>query len=122
MRAHVFDPVPSLREHARAWIPPELDQLIAACLAKEPGERPQDARALAKALGAIPIPPDQAWTEELAQMWWSNLQLTRANTNESTAEDGRLLVPQRVTTTRVEVPSPSQEARTIEGRRNARTL
>jgi serine/threonine-protein kinase len=49
-------------------IPPALDQLILDCLAKDPGERPQTAKALSCRLGEIVIP--NPWTEERARAWW----------------------------------------------------
>jgi serine/threonine-protein kinase len=49
-------------------IPPELDNVILACLAKYPEERPQDAAELSRRLlAALPAP---VWTEELAHRWW----------------------------------------------------
>jgi eukaryotic-like serine/threonine-protein kinase len=49
-------------------IPPELDAIVLACLAKEPSDRPQSARELARQLEAVPLRSE--WTEELARAWW----------------------------------------------------
>jgi serine/threonine-protein kinase len=49
-------------------IPAKLEQLVLACLAKRPEERPQNARQLAQALDAI---DGMAWSEEDAARWWS---------------------------------------------------
>ncbi len=50
-------------------IPPALDAVILACLAKFPEERPQSAAELSSRLmEAMPAP---AWTEELAHRWWN---------------------------------------------------
>jgi len=66
--AHLRDqPVPPSQRTELA-VPPELDRLILACLAKDPGERPQSAAELSRALGEIPVEP---WSEEDALRWWS---------------------------------------------------
>jgi serine/threonine-protein kinase len=48
-------------------VPPELERLVLACLAKNPNDRPQHAADLARALGAIPVEP---WSEKQAMEWW----------------------------------------------------
>ena len=49
-------------------IPPALDGVILACLAKFPEERPQSAAELSQMLAtALPAP---TWTEDLAHRWW----------------------------------------------------
>lgn len=50
-------------------IPPALDALILACLAKDPAARPQTARELRARLDAIPGLPE--WTEDRAREWWA---------------------------------------------------
>jgi eukaryotic-like serine/threonine-protein kinase len=49
-------------------IPADLDQLIRNCLAREPGIRPESARALAENLTKCDI--GEAWTNEKAEEWW----------------------------------------------------
>lgn len=122
LRAHVFEPVPSLRDHMRGWLPVELEQLITRCLAKSPSERPESARALAKALAAIEIPAEHEWTDTHAQMWWSSLELPRtADPDATTAtSDGRMLVPDRTAT--IQGKPSSGDARTIGARPSGRTL
>jgi serine/threonine-protein kinase len=60
------DPVPPSRR-ANVEIPPALEQLVLACLAKNPNDRPSDAGQLARALSAVDV---EAWTEEDARRWW----------------------------------------------------
>ena len=49
-------------------MPPALDQLVLACLAKKPEDRPASAAALARSLAAIQ--GGDPWDEELALRWW----------------------------------------------------
>jgi serine/threonine protein kinase len=64
------DPAPpSLRTELP--IPAALDQLVLDCLARKPEQRPRSAGELARALGAIELPP---WGEEQAKQWWASRQ------------------------------------------------
>jgi hypothetical protein len=49
-------------------IPPELENLVLACLAKDPAQRPQSARELSSRLGQLERA--DAWTEDRAREWW----------------------------------------------------
>jgi serine/threonine protein kinase len=49
-------------------IPPGLDSVILACLAKHPEDRPQNASELSRLL-ATAI-PRESWSEERAHRWW----------------------------------------------------
>ena len=60
------EPVPP-SQSAELRIPATLDQLVLACLAKDPKDRPQSAAELAQSLGAIEVEP---WGEEQAMRWW----------------------------------------------------
>ena len=49
-------------------VPPALDAVILACLAKFPDDRPQSAAELSRQL--LASLPSAAWTDELARRWW----------------------------------------------------
>jgi serine/threonine-protein kinase len=93
--AHIRDlPVaPSVRSGLA--IPPELEAVIMACLAKEPAERPQSAAQLARMLEAVPLP---AWTQVRAEEWW--------RTHRPEILESALAAPQPVTV-------PQRHARVI---------
>jgi len=72
-------PMQLLVQHAQAMpeppsartelpIPKELDAIVLACLAKDPSDRPQTARELARRLEAVPVRGE--WTPDLARAWW----------------------------------------------------
>ena len=52
-------------------IPKALDELVMACLAKDPSSRPQTARELSLRLASIVTP---SWTETRARQWWGTHQ------------------------------------------------
>ena len=60
-------PVPP-SERSEMDVPPALDKVILACLAKHPEERPQTAGELSRLLAAS-VPGD-SWSEERAHRWW----------------------------------------------------
>jgi serine/threonine protein kinase len=62
------EPVPPSRRAAQP-IPAELERLVLACLAKQPGDRPRSAEALAQALEHVEVAP---WDEVQAMQWWSD--------------------------------------------------
>lgn len=74
LHRHLHDPVPRLAAAMNGWCPPALEAVITACLAKDAGARPRDARALATTLRAIAIPDQYAWTPGLAAAWWRTYQ------------------------------------------------
>jgi hypothetical protein len=54
-------------------IPPALDELVLACLAKDPKDRPQSARELSRRLGMVD--GADGWSEEWAKAWWEKARL-----------------------------------------------
>jgi serine/threonine-protein kinase len=55
-------------QRTNGFIPRALDELVIACLAKDPKDRPQSAADLARALDAIEL---TAWGDDDAARWWS---------------------------------------------------
>ncbi len=64
---HVQQPPVPPSERAAVPIPPRLEALVLACLAKQPGDRPASAGDLRRELDAAGVEP---WTEEHAAVWW----------------------------------------------------
>ncbi len=69
-KAHLQEQAPRASSHAKFSLPPELDELIEACLRKDPDERPQTAREMRERLEAIPLA--SAWSQEHAERWWAH--------------------------------------------------
>jgi serine/threonine-protein kinase len=67
--AHATQPPVPPSQRSETPIPPELDELVLACLAKAPSERLASAEALAEGLAAIPL--EHPWTQERAAEWWA---------------------------------------------------
>jgi eukaryotic-like serine/threonine-protein kinase len=80
IRAHVQDPVPSLRARVKGWLPQGLEDVILACLAKRASQRPASAREMIERLRAIHVPEEYAWTELRAAAWWSTHKPANAPT------------------------------------------
>ena len=85
--AHITEPPPEIEPYVAGFLPPELATLLKFCLAKQPADRPHDARALARALKAIHVPPAEQWTEARAQTWWRE-RSSRAAPNASNPKLG----------------------------------
>jgi serine/threonine protein kinase len=60
------EPVPPSRR-TELDLSPQLEQVVLACLAKRPEDRPQTATELDRMLAEIEIEP---WSEEEATRWW----------------------------------------------------
>jgi eukaryotic-like serine/threonine-protein kinase len=63
---HTLPSPPSARTE-RA-MPAGLDELVLACLAKDPRDRPQTARELSRRLGELS--GAETWSQERAREWW----------------------------------------------------
>ena len=61
-------PIPP-SQRAQIAVPPRLEQVVLACLAKKPDDRPRSAAALARLLAATDAGP---WTDEQAADWWAS--------------------------------------------------
>ena len=70
LQAHVETPPPRVSEH-RANVPPELDHIIALCLAKNPADRPASAHELAALLATVRVPPSEQWSDAMCRDWWT---------------------------------------------------
>ena len=49
-------------------MPPDLEQLVLSCLAKEPEGRPQSAAEVGRRLAAAGV---ESWTDADAELWWA---------------------------------------------------
>ena len=67
---HAQSTPPPLSHKARQPIPPRLEALVMACLAKNPADRPSDAdRLRADLMGSVDQPP---WSATDARDWWAS--------------------------------------------------
>jgi len=67
LAAHIRDAPEPPSRRTEVPIPKELEDVILACLAKDPDARPSTAEALSRMLAAVPLP---AWTQQRANAWW----------------------------------------------------
>lgn len=65
---HLYHNAESPSVRAGIEIPPELERIVLACLAKKPADRPASAAGLERMLAAIDL---QTWTASEAGDWWS---------------------------------------------------
>jgi serine/threonine-protein kinase len=68
---HLQEPPVPPSQRTELDVGPELDQVVLACLAKKPDDRPQSAAELDRMLAEIEIEP---WSEEEATRWWRTHQ------------------------------------------------
>ncbi len=67
--AHMRDPVTPPSARTELPIPPELDELVLACLAKDPNARPQTMAELRRLLERIAL--RMPWSQDRALAWWT---------------------------------------------------
>jgi len=91
MQQHAMEtPVPP-SQRAELPIPAELDEIVMACLAKQPADRPQTAHALSERLNAVPVP--ERWTSERARRWWDTHLPDLPPTDDGLFDQGRIVRP-----------------------------
>ena len=66
--AHATEQPPSVAERCNVALPAGLEEIIQACLAKDPTDRPPSAEELSRRLQAVPLA--QAWSQDRAAAWW----------------------------------------------------
>lgn len=67
--AHALsEPLPP-SSRSQQWIPRDLDDCVLDCLAKDPKNRPDTAKALGRRLRALRVA--KQWTPERANEWWT---------------------------------------------------
>ncbi|MFT3694836.1 MAG: serine/threonine protein kinase [Kofleriaceae bacterium] len=91
LHKHIYEPLPQLSQVMTTWCPPELEELIASMLAKDPSARPASARDLGDALRRIAIPEQYEWTREHAQIWWASYKPDQPVPNLPSGEVQRIM-------------------------------
>jgi len=80
MHMHVAEPPAPPSTRTELEIPPELDAVVLACLAKSPDDRPANADEMRARLAALGLAGE--WTRERAQRWWEAHQPGGLQTTE----------------------------------------
>jgi serine/threonine-protein kinase len=65
---HLHEPPIPPSQRVPNGVPPRMEEVILACLAKKPEDRPRSAAALARLLTAADVEP---WTSDQATEWWA---------------------------------------------------
>lgn len=102
---HVQDEARPPSALSETVIPEALDQLVLACLAKDPDERPADAAALYRLLSACPLP--DPWNRDRAVEWWALHLATGHGLEQSVTDKGVDSLREGSTVLYVEEPAES---------------
>ncbi|HEX2249246.1 MAG TPA: serine/threonine-protein kinase [Gemmatimonadales bacterium] len=70
MARHIHTPPEAPSLYSLSRIPSELDEIVLACLAKDPADRPSTARELADRLSRCEL--EEHWTRDHARLWWES--------------------------------------------------
>ncbi len=70
LSAHLTRAPQPLRPLVQGPLPEVLEELIVACLRKNPNERPANARVISDALRSISFDATDTWTLEESRQWW----------------------------------------------------
>jgi eukaryotic-like serine/threonine-protein kinase len=92
-------------ERSELEIPPELDRVILACLAKLPEDRPQSAGELSRLLAEAV--PDALWTDDRAHRWWDRHHPEAAGLQQPDSDRRMLTKTMDVGWEPIETPSPT---------------
>ena len=68
MAAHIRDQPELPSRRTELPIPRDLEDLLMACLEKDPEDRPQSVEELSRRLGAVQL--GRRWTQQRAERWW----------------------------------------------------
>lgn len=96
MLKHIEEPPPPLEQDCPRMLSVEFRNLLMACLAKSPLDRPQSADDFGNALRALG-PEAQDWSDEIAAKWWRENNLwddtPRANISLPPLRDAEVIPP-----------------------------
>ena len=73
---HLHDPPEPPSARVGLPIPSSLDEIVLACLVKQPADRLRSAAELRRALATVDVPP---WGEEQAARWWTMTRRSNAD-------------------------------------------
>jgi serine/threonine-protein kinase len=82
-------PIPPSQKAPRA-VPKDLEELVLACLAKKPEDRPQSAAEIDRRLAVADTEP---WTQVQAQQWWETTNLSSGDSDSNTDTRTRAASP-----------------------------